>query len=109
MTKVIQRVSRSPQVPKEREELANELAKLGMNKGVQTIAYKHYKKRGVRGEYWAFIEVNDLPTAFGPIGYQINCGINIERERKDLLMKLVKKLLDILKELENEGYVEIVD
>jgi hypothetical protein len=108
MAKVSMKPYRTPQEEQEREELANELVKLGMNKGTGVIAYKYYKKKGSSGwEHWAFVEVNHQFTAFGPIGYQIACGIHIERGRKDLLMKLVKKLLDILKELESEGYSEL--
>jgi hypothetical protein len=88
--------------PTQPSTLVNELVKLGLKPGLQTLAYIHLVKAIDNVRYPAWLEIIPKCTVTSCDGYQIVLGIHTNDQK--LMLKLITRLISILNELKEEGY-----
>lgn len=84
------------------KQLKDELEKLGLtrSRGVR-VACKYLSKAVDKERYWAWIAVDSL-YRWGRRGYRV--VFYAECDGEDLVLKVARRLVEALKELEGEGY-----
>jgi hypothetical protein len=86
----------------ELKQLKDGLEKLGLtrSRGIR-VACKYLMKAVGKEHYWAWIAVDSL-SRWGRRGYRV--VFYAECEGEDLVLKVARRLVEALKELEGEGY-----